>query len=147
MRLQPQGVGARLRERHAHEALSHGRDGRLAARGGRTGSVAATHLHEAETLMIRRLSFPLVCTALVLALGHTASAQVPTTTVGGRVTDPQQAPAAGATVTVRSEATGITWTATTGSDGRFTVPMLPPGVYTAEVQKSGFSTWRTAGIV
>jgi outer membrane receptor protein involved in Fe transport len=85
--------------------------------------------------------------ALVLMLNGVATAQVPTTTIGGRVTDPQQAPAPDATVTVRSEATGVTWTAVTGADGRFTVPMLPPGVYTAEVQKSGFSTWRTEGIV
>ena len=86
--------------------------------------------------------------ALVLLLtGHAASAQVPTATISGRVTDPQQAAAAGATVTVRSEATGVTWTATTGPDGHFALPMLPPGTYTAQVQMTGFSTWRADGIV
>src|SRR5207237_1312024 len=65
----------------------------------------------------------------------------------GRVTDPQEAPAPGAVVTVRNEATGVTWTATTGSDGRFALPLLPPGVYAAQVQMTGFSTWRAAGII
>ena len=94
-----------------------------------------------------RLKAGMVCAALVLTLGHVALAQVPTTTIGGRVTDPQQAPAGGAKVTVRSEATGVTWTAVTGTDGRFALPMLPPGVYTAEVQMTGFSTWRTEVIL
>ena len=89
-----------------------------------------------------------VYATLVLILGgHAASAQVPTATISGRVMDPQQAATIGATVTVRNEATGVTWTATTGPDGRFALPMLPPGVYTAQVQMTGFSTWRTEGIV
>jgi len=72
---------------------------------------------------------------------------VPTATISGRVTDPQQAATIGATVTVRNEATGVTWTATTGPDGHFALPMLPPGTYTAQVQMTGFSTWRSEGIV
>ena len=39
------------------------------------------------------------------------------------------------------------WTAMAGSNGRFSVPMLPPGVYVVEVQLDGFSTWRAEGLV
>jgi hypothetical protein len=85
--------------------------------------------------------------AMVLGFASRGAAQVPTATLGGRVTDAQRAAASGATVTIRSAATGVTWTVATGSDGRFSVPMLPPGVYIAEVQLAGFSTWRGDGLV
>jgi hypothetical protein len=85
--------------------------------------------------------------AMVLGFAGSSAAQVPTATLGGRVTDAQQAPAAGATVTIRSTATGVVWTVVAGSDGRFTVPMLPPGTYVAQVQLAGFSTWRAEGLV
>ena len=87
-----------------------------------------------------------VC-VIVLALARHASAQVPTAALSGRATDAQQAPAPGASVVVRSEATGGQWIAATGEDGRFSIPMLPPGVYSAEVRLDGFSTWRTEDIV
>jgi hypothetical protein len=86
------------------------------------------------------------CAAALWTLAQPVQAQGPTATLGGRVTDAQQAPAAGAVVTVRSEATGATWTLTTGTDGRFSAPM-PPGVYVIDVQLAGFSTWRTEGVV
>jgi len=96
----------------------------------------------------RRPLGSLLTTALLLvALAHPAAAQVSTATLGGRVTDPQQAPVASAAVSVRNEATGATWMVTTGPDGRFSLPMLPPGVYDADVQVGGFSTWRAEGIV
>jgi len=85
--------------------------------------------------------------ALVFGCAGSSAAQVATATLGGRVVDAQGAAAPGATVTIRSATTGVTWTAVSGSDGRFSVPMLPPGTYAAEVQLAGFSTWRGEGLV
>jgi len=88
-----------------------------------------------------------VCLAVLLAFASWSAAQIPTATLGGRVTDAQKAPVSGATVTIRSAATGVVWTAVAGSDGRFSVAMLPPGVYVADVQLAGFSPWRADGLV
>ena len=83
--------------------------------------------------------------ALLLALtvvpSLRAEAQPAVATLTGRIIDPQAAPAAGAAVTVRSDATAATWTAISSADGRFSVPMLPPGSSTAEVQHPGFTAW------
>jgi hypothetical protein len=75
-----------------------------------------------------------------------ATAQPAVASLSGRVTDPQTTPVPAATVTVRDVATARTWTATTDADGRFLVPMLPPGTYDADVRLDGFRTWRTRGI-
>ena len=89
--------------------------------------------------MIRR-AFVLVVMTLP---GFTAIASAqPVANLTGRVTDPQNAPAPGATVTIRSNATATTWTTSSGADGRFSVPMLPPGGYSADVQLAGFAPWR-----
>ena len=79
---------------------------------------------------------------LSLAIVHTAYAQPAVATLTGRVTDPQNAATPGATVTLRNAATAAVRTAATDSDGRFTIPMLPPGTYSAEVTLSGFTPWR-----
>jgi hypothetical protein len=75
-----------------------------------------------------------------------ASAQPAVATLAGRVVDPQLAAAPGASVTVRSQSTSTTWTATSDERGRFTVAMLPPGVYSVEVSLSGFVPWRAEAV-
>jgi hypothetical protein len=70
----------------------------------------------------------------------TASAQTPTGTVEGAVTDQTGAVVAGATVTVTEKATGRAVTASTNGEGFFTVRNLPPGVFTVKVEKEGFKT-------
>jgi hypothetical protein len=87
----------------------------------------------------RLLALP--CVALLLLTGI-ATAQPAIVTLSGRVTDPQSAPAPGATVTLRRAETATVWTSVSGADGRFSIPMLPPGAYAAEVQLAGFSPWR-----
>lgn len=61
-------------------------------------------------------------------------------TITGSVTDPNGAVIAGATVTVKNVATNITNTATTNSEGSYTVPLLQPGVYSVSATSSGFKT-------
>ena len=87
-----------------------------------------------------------LCALALLLLAGTAEAQLAVATLEGRVTDPQSRPAPRAVVTVRNVGTGATWTATSSSDGHFSVPMLPPGTYAADVQLAGFATWRSEGI-
>ena len=57
----------------------------------------------------------------------------------GTVTDPSGAVLAGATVTLKSDATGQTRTTTTGSNGNYRFSLLPPGNYTVSVNMQGFS--------
>lgn len=81
-----------------------------------------------------------------LLCATTAVAQPAVATLAGRVADPQSAPTPGATVTLRHQGTAATWTSVSGADGRFSLPMLPPGTYSAEVQLNGFAPWRADAI-
>jgi hypothetical protein len=87
-----------------------------------------------------------LCVIALSLVAGSATAQPAVATLSGRVTDPQNAPASGAAVTVRRAETATTWTATSNADGRFSIPMLPPGTYAADVQLSGFSPWRAEAI-
>ena len=97
-------------------------------------------------LLRTRLRKAALCAFALLLLARAADAQLAVATLEGRVTDPQSRPAPRAVVTVRNVGTGSTWTATSSSDGHFSVPMLPPGTYAADVQLAGFATWRSEGI-
>ena len=57
----------------------------------------------------------------------------------GTVTDPSGAVVSGATVTLKSDATGATRTATSTSNGTYRFSLLQPGSYTVSVTASGFS--------
>ena len=57
----------------------------------------------------------------------------------GTVTDPSGAVVSGATVSIKSDATGATRTATTGANGTYRFSLLQPGTYTVSVTASGFS--------
>ena len=87
-----------------------------------------------------RFFFALVVVLYSLAACSLLSAQLPTATVNGTVTDPQGAAVAGAHVVITSKATGISRDATTGPDGHYSVPSLLPGDYTVQVSASGFGT-------
>jgi hypothetical protein len=84
--------------------------------------------------------------AFTLFVPFVASAQPAVATLSGRIVDTQLAVTPGASVTVRSIATSTTWTATSDERGRFTFPMLPPGVYGVDVSLSGFVPWRAEAV-
>jgi hypothetical protein len=75
----------------------------------------------------------------VLLLGPLA-AQTFTARLAGTVTDPSGAAVPGATVTARRAGTDIRFPARTGTDGRYNLPLLPPGGYTVTVEAAGFQT-------
>ena len=77
---------------------------------------------------------------LVSVLTLSVSAQLPTSTVNGAVTDPQGAAVVGANVVVTSNTTGLSRETATGADGRYAVPSLLPGDYTVRVAAQGFAT-------
>ena len=98
--------------------------------------------------MISRLRWrkAVLCALALLLVARAASAQLAVATLEGRVTDPQNRPAPSAAVTVRNVGTGVTWSATSSADGHFSVRMLPPGTYAADVQLAGFAPWRSEGL-
>jgi outer membrane receptor protein involved in Fe transport len=85
--------------------------------------------------------FVMFVAALSLALFATSAfAQTSTTgSIAGLVTDPNGAAVTGATVTATSPNLIRPQTATTGSDGRYEVPNLPPGQYKIMVDAGGFA--------
>ena len=89
---------------------------------------------------IRRLS-GVVCAFFVallvmLAWSVPAHAQTFRGTILGTVTDSAGLSVAGATVTVKNTGTGLTRTVSTSDDGTYSVPELPIGVYTVNVEKT-----------
>jgi hypothetical protein len=76
---------------------------------------------------------------LVVVLSIAVSAQLPTATLNGAVTDPQGALVAGARVTVVSQATGAVRDTTTDTAGFYSVTDLLPADYTVRVETSTFA--------
>ncbi|HWS87341.1 MAG TPA: TonB-dependent receptor [Pyrinomonadaceae bacterium] len=82
----------------------------------------------------RLLALTLVLVSLsTYALGQGATGQIT-----GTVTDAAGAVVPGASVAVTNLATALTREVTTGGEGDFAVPLLPPGRYKVEVSAKGF---------
>ena len=79
----------------------------------------------------------LVCGLLVAPAA--VSAQTIYGAITGQVVDQTGAAVAGATVTVRSPATGVTRTAQTNDEGLYRVAGLPIGVYSVRVETANFA--------
>lgn len=77
----------------------------------------------------------------------TATAQNPTGSIEGIITDPSNAVVSGATVTITGTTTGQTFTATTNQDGFFAVRSLQPGTYSIRVEQPGFSAATAENII
>ncbi|MFN2576119.1 MAG: TonB-dependent receptor domain-containing protein [Pyrinomonadaceae bacterium] len=84
--------------------------------------------------------------ALSLALFATSAFAQSTTTgsIEGLITDPNGAAVKGATVTATSPNLITAQTATTGDDGRYNIPALPPGNYKITVTAGGFAKFESA---
>lgn len=67
-------------------------------------------------------------------------------TANGRVQGTAGQPIAGAVVTIQSNELGLTRTATTGPDGSFVIPQLPPGEYSFSITAPGFDTYTETGV-
>src|SRR5688572_26781540 len=89
--------------------------------------------------MYARISAFFVAIALVFT-GIAAAQGVQTGTIRGTVQDQQGLAVPGVTVTATSPALQGPRVATSGTDGTFTIPALPPGVYEVRYELSGFAT-------
>jgi hypothetical protein len=89
---------------------------------------------------MKRLLYLLVVISCIGILISSMTAQTPTGTIEGNVTDPQSNVVAGATVTITEVATGRATTTTTNDQGFYTARSLQPGLYSVKIEKQGFST-------
>ena len=78
----------------------------------------------------------LLATSAPVLMGQSAG----TSALAGVVTDPSGASVPNVMVTLTSNATGQTRTATTGADGTYRFTLLPPGTYHVSFSASGFKT-------
>src|SRR5258706_12528857 len=85
---------------------------------------------------VAHLLLSLICIVSSSLWAQTAS----TGALTGTVKDATGAVIVGGTVTVLNTATGQSRTVTTGIDGVFKVPLLPPGTYEVRIASSGFKT-------
>src|SRR5258708_1880734 len=76
---------------------------------------------------------------LLVVLTSSAFGQSDTGQILGKVVDPNGAAVPGATVTVKSVATGAERTATADTDGSYTITNLQPGLYDVTTQGGSFA--------
>jgi len=76
---------------------------------------------------------------VLLTVTCIAGAQTNTATLSGTVMDSQGAVVPDVAITISSRATGLKRQTTTNSEGLFTLPLLPPGIYSLQAQREGFS--------
>jgi len=96
----------------------------------------------------RRRLFSKLLLALTAVLFSSGSsmAQTATATITGTVTDGTGAVVPNAQVTVQAHGTGLTYQATSTSDGTYTVPLLPVGTYDIAVSAAGFGKVKQTGV-
>jgi hypothetical protein len=92
------------------------------------------------------LSFALVSVGAMLCFMDTAFAQDPRGSIRGRVVDSSSALVPGVSVSAVNAATGIRAVAQTNQEGMYSIPFLPPGLYTVNTELSGFSPWSRSGV-
>ncbi|HUJ93693.1 MAG TPA: TonB-dependent receptor [Terriglobales bacterium] len=97
-------------------------------------------------MRVRELLTIIAIVGALAFLAGDAHAQTATTgQIVGVVTDPTGALVVGAKLTLTSDA-GVRRQAETGANGRYTFPLLDPGIYQLEVTQSGFAGAKLQGI-
>ena len=92
-----------------------------------------------------RTVFALFSAAFLLS--GTANAQVLYGNLVGNVTDPQQASITGATVSIKSTATGYSVDTKTDDRGVYEIRNVPPGVYGIRITAAGFTSFEAKDIL
>jgi len=95
---------------------------------------------------MRRQIALLTAVLVLLGMAGIVSAQTATGQISGTVKDSTGAVVPGATVTIHSDATGLTRTAITDQNGDYVFALLPPSTYSVQGELQGFSVAREAGI-
>ncbi|MBV9406343.1 MAG: carboxypeptidase regulatory-like domain-containing protein, partial [Acidobacteriaceae bacterium] len=84
---------------------------------------------------------------LFLLLAGLAFAQRDLGTLTGTIADPQGGAVPNAKVTISNNATGVVNNTVTNDAGLYSVPALPPGTYTVDVEVSGFQKTEQKNII
>ncbi|MDQ6699232.1 MAG: TonB-dependent receptor, partial [Acidobacteriota bacterium] len=95
-------------------------------------------------MMLKNILFTL---CLIATLGCQLQAQSLYGTIAGYVTDPSDAPIAGARVTIHSKETGQSRETQTNESGRYTFPDVSTGTYDVTFIREGFTTTTSTGVV
>ena len=82
-----------------------------------------------------------LASAFLVVISAVMWGQSTTSSLIGTVTDTTGAVVVGASVTVTSKATGITYNATADSQGTYRVSQLPPGSYSVNISATGFTSY------
>lgn len=89
----------------------------------------------------------LLVTLLMVISAVVVLAQTPTGNINGKITDPNGASVAGATVKITETATNREITTQTNNEGFYEARNLPPGTYAVRVEQKGFSASTTENVV
>jgi len=92
--------------------------------------------------LFSRPPFVLALFALLATLVAATPAFAQSARLSGHLTDPSDAPVAGATVTATDTSTGVSHEAVSFPDGLYIFPALPPGRYRLETNAARYA--RTA---
>ena len=97
---------------------------------------------------LQQAAVVLFATTMLLAVPVAGNAQETSSAISGTITSETGAPVAGATVTIRSDATGLVRSAITNAAGEYSIRNLPVGTqaYTITVQGGGFADERRSGV-
>ncbi len=90
-------------------------------------------LKRASSSMLLFLGFMIACSSV--------SAQAPTGTILGTITDPSSAVIANATITISNQATGASRTVSANAEGIYSAPALQAGQYEVHVEAPGFRSF------
>jgi hypothetical protein len=95
-----------------------------------------------ENLISRRglASAMFAALACVLLFPQLVLAQIDTGSIVGVVSDPSGAAIPGATLTLKNEATGVTRTVHTNSDGEYQFAAITPGTYSVQAEAGNFQS-------
>jgi len=94
-----------------------------------------------------RTFFVLFAVFVILAASGAAWSQTVQGVITGTIADPTGAVVPGATVTITNVGTNVSQSTTTGGDGSYRFPLVPPGTYIVEVKAANFAVVRASGIV
>ena len=100
-------------------------------------------------LLLRSQLAPVALLTLLFVMGtpFLMAQSAGTSSLSGTITDPSGAAIPGVSVTLTSNDTAQTRSATTGADGQYKFTLLPPGSYKVRFSASGFKTSEVGSVV